>query len=126
LKTNSSVLIIDEDYEKLHNITRELAGKNFHLIESDNVNQIIDYFSGREFPYLVFLSDTIQNRNFLVRILKKFSTKHEIIPIHQKDYVSDGTSITRPYSSADFLEIIRNELEITEEGQPCEILKKAD
>lgn len=115
MKPNSSVLIVDEDYEKLHHTAIELEAKNFHLIVSDNVFQLVDFLSGRELPYLVFLSDTIQNRDFLVNTFKKSHIKHKIIPIHQKDYMSAGLSIRRPYGAEDFLRIIYNELSITED-----------
>ena len=115
MKPNSSVLIVDEDYEKLHHTAIELEAKDFHLIVTDNIYQLVDFLSGRELPYLVFLSDTIQNRDFLVNTLKKSYTKHKIIPIHQKDYMSAGLSIKRPYSAEDFLRIIYTELDITED-----------
>ena len=110
---DQAVLIVDEDYEKLHRTTLELEAKGFHLIISDNAHQLIEYFSGREYPYLAFISETILHKDRLVKILKNSHRKHIIVPIYPLgSSTSDTLSIIRPYSAANFLTIIRNVLNI--------------
>ena len=107
---DKSVLIIDEDYEKLHHTAIDLVGNQFRLVVADNIAQVLDYFRLRDIPRIVFLSDTIKNRMRLVRVLRNHNKPDLIIPICKAEnrMRKQEPCVIKPYCAQDFLDIINN------------------